>query len=125
MKLGMIVRPQPKEFDHLKELGLDFAEFDFNPTQYFGQSVEQIREIVPQLKEASLRTGVEGRCRWPLGKPSAQRRWLDQRRRMEQCPGNYQGRQRTGRKTLSVQRCLCPPADLLLKTSPQLLQLSK
>ena len=59
MKLGMIIRPQPEEFDHLKKLGLDFAELDFNPTEYFGMTIEQINEIVPQLKEASERTGIE------------------------------------------------------------------
>ena len=44
MKLGMIIRPQPEEFAHLKALGLDFAELDLNPVDFFGQPVSETTE---------------------------------------------------------------------------------
>ena len=58
MRLGMIIQPKPEEFDHLKELGLDFAELDLNPVNFFGKPVDELRSILPQLKEASARTGI-------------------------------------------------------------------
>ena len=54
----MIIQPKPEEFDHLKELGLDFAELDLNPVNFFGKPVDELRSILPQLKEASARTGI-------------------------------------------------------------------
>ncbi len=58
MKLGMIIQPVPEEFDHLKELGLDFAELDLNPVQFFGKPIDELCAVIPQLKEASARTGI-------------------------------------------------------------------
>lgn len=59
MKLGMIIQPKPEEFDHLKELGLDFAELDCNPVEFFGKPVDELKALAPELKAASERTGVE------------------------------------------------------------------
>ena len=59
MKLGMITRPLPESFDQLKDLGLDFAEFDLNPGNFFGPSLEEVKANLSELKAASERTGVE------------------------------------------------------------------
>lgn len=59
MKLGIIARPEPASFDHAKELGLDFVEFDCNPTSYFGLPKDELNAVKESLKEASQRTGVE------------------------------------------------------------------
>lgn len=64
MKLGIIERPKVESFDHAKELGLDFVEFDCNPPEFFGwgtteEQLKQLKEITPDLKAASERTGVE------------------------------------------------------------------
>lgn len=37
MKLGIIGAPEAKTLVHAKELGLDFVEFDLNPTEFFGR----------------------------------------------------------------------------------------
>ena len=58
MRLGMIIQPVPEEFDHLKNLGLDFAELDLNPVQFFGKPIDELRAILPELKAASERTGI-------------------------------------------------------------------
>ena len=34
MKLGIIASPEAASFDHAKELGLDFVEFDCNPVSF-------------------------------------------------------------------------------------------
>ena len=39
MKLGIIMPPKPDSFQKAKELGLDFVEFDCNPTSFFGVPV--------------------------------------------------------------------------------------
>lgn len=59
MKLGIIARPEPESFDHAKELGLDFLEFDCNPADYFGKPVQELLASKESLKEASQRTGIE------------------------------------------------------------------
>ena len=59
MKLGMIIQPKPEEFDHLKALGLDFAEIDCNPVDFFGKPVAELKALAPELKAASERTGIE------------------------------------------------------------------
>ncbi len=59
MKLGMIIQSKPEEFDHLKALGLDFAELDCNPVDFFGKPVEELKALAPELKAASERTGIE------------------------------------------------------------------
>ena len=66
MKLGMIIRPQPEEFAHFKALGLDFAELDLNPVDFFGQPVSETKANLPALKAASEENGVpvEAVGRW-------------------------------------------------------------
>ena len=59
MKLGIIQPVEPASFDHAKALGLDFVEFDCNPSFYFGKPVAEHLAIKESLKEASQRTGVE------------------------------------------------------------------
>lgn len=59
MKLGIISKPEAESFDHAKELGLDFLEFDCNPPSYFGGPVSKLLEIQEELKAASQRTGIE------------------------------------------------------------------
>ncbi len=59
MKLGIISQPEVQSFDHAKELGLDFVEFDCNPTAFFGRPVEELHAVKADLKAASQRTGVE------------------------------------------------------------------
>ena len=59
MKLGIILPPKPESFDHAKELGLDFVEFDCNPIPYGGQPKAELLASQEALKEASERTGVE------------------------------------------------------------------
>ncbi len=59
MKLGIIQQPVPESLDYAKKLGLDFVEFDCNPSNFFGRPMA---EVVPQqeaIKAASERTGVE------------------------------------------------------------------
>lgn len=38
MKLGIIGSPEAKTLVHAKELGLDFVEFDLNPSDFFWAS---------------------------------------------------------------------------------------
>lgn len=59
MKLGIISPIEPESFDHAKELGLDFVEFDCNPPGYFGKPLEELNAIKADLKAASERTGIE------------------------------------------------------------------
>ena len=59
MKLGIIAPPEAASIDHAKELGLDFVEFDCNPTDFFGVPVEELQQRQASIKEASERTGVE------------------------------------------------------------------
>ncbi len=59
MKLGIISPPEAASFDHAKELGLDFVEFDCNPPAYFGRPVAELQAVQGELKAASERTGVE------------------------------------------------------------------
>lgn len=59
MKLGIISAPEVQSFDHAKELGLDFVEFDCNPPGYFGKPTDELKRIQGDLKAASERTGVE------------------------------------------------------------------
>ena len=59
MKLGIIMPPKPESFDRAKELGLDFVEFDCNPTDFFGAPTADLLAAQDELKAASERTGVE------------------------------------------------------------------
>ncbi len=59
MKLGIIMPPKPESFDRAKELGLDFVEFDCNPTDFFGVPTADLLAAKDELKAASERTGVE------------------------------------------------------------------
>lgn len=59
MKLGIIMPPQAESFDKAKQLGLDFVEFDCNPTDFFGGPIADITARQEELKAASQRTGVE------------------------------------------------------------------
>ena len=60
MKLGIIARPEPESFDHAKELGLDFLEFDCNPADYFGKPGPGGRGAEGTPEGARLRTRIEG-----------------------------------------------------------------
>ncbi len=59
MKLGIISQPGKEAFYHAKELGLDFVEFDLNPTDFFGPPTEKVEALVPEMKAAMAETGVE------------------------------------------------------------------
>ncbi len=59
MKLGIIMPPKPDSFQKAKELGLDFVEFDCNPTSFFGVPVSELDAAKEDLKAASESTGVE------------------------------------------------------------------
>ena len=59
MKLGIIMPPKPDSFQKAKELGLDFVEFDCNPTSFFGVPVSELDAAKEELKAASESTGVE------------------------------------------------------------------
>lgn len=59
MKLGIIIRPDPKQLDYAKELGLDFVEMDLNYPEYFGRPMSEITPLLPEFKEAQKRTGME------------------------------------------------------------------
>ena len=89
MKLGIIGAPEAKTLVHAKELGLDFVEFDLNPTEFFGRPLDEVVKNQDEIKKAIEETGVE---------VGAVGRWashiLDE-------------------KALSVQRCVCSAAFLL------------
>lgn len=59
MKLGIIMPPKPESFQKAKDLGLDFVEFDCNPTSFFGVPVSELEAGKEELKAASESTGVE------------------------------------------------------------------
>ena len=59
MKLGIIMPPKPESFDKAKDLGLDFVEFDCNPTDFFGVPTADLLAVQDELKAASERTGIE------------------------------------------------------------------
>lgn len=59
MKLGIIMPPKPESFQQAKALGLDFVEFDCNPTSFFGVPVSELEAGKEELKAASESTGVE------------------------------------------------------------------
>ena len=59
MKLGIIMPPKPESFQQAKDLGLEFVEFDCNPTSFFGVPVSELDAAKEELKAASESTGVE------------------------------------------------------------------
>ena len=59
MKLGIIMPPKPESFEKAKALGLDFVEFDCNPTDFFGVPTAGLLAAKEELKAASESTGVE------------------------------------------------------------------
>ncbi len=59
MKLGIIQQPVPESLDHAKALGLDFVEFDCNPSNFFGRPMAEVVKQQEAIKAASQRTHVE------------------------------------------------------------------
>ena len=59
MKLGIIGAPEAKTLVHAKELGLDFVEFDLNPTEFFGRPLDEVVKNQDEIKKAIEETGVE------------------------------------------------------------------
>ena len=59
MKLGIIGTPEAQTLVHAKELGLDFVEFDLNPSEYFGCPMDEITPKLDEIKAAIAETGVE------------------------------------------------------------------
>lgn len=59
MKLGIISAPEAQSLVHAKELGLDFVEFDLNPTAFFGRPLDEITPKLEEIKAAVEETGVE------------------------------------------------------------------
>ena len=59
MKLGIIQPPKAESLEYAKSLGLDFVEFDCNPTAYFGQPMAEITKEKEAIRTASQKTGVE------------------------------------------------------------------
>lgn len=59
MKLGIIQPVEAASFDRVKELGLDFIEFDCNPANYFGKPMSEVLSIKEEIKAAQERTGIE------------------------------------------------------------------
>lgn len=59
MKLGIIRSPKGESLHEAKALGLDFVEFDCNPTDYFGVPMAQILPEQEAIARARDETGVE------------------------------------------------------------------
>lgn len=59
MKLGIISAPEAQSLVHAKELGLDFVEFDLNPSAFFGRPLDEITPKLEEIKAAVAETGVE------------------------------------------------------------------
>ena len=66
MKLGIIMPPKPESFQQAKSLGLDFVEFDCNPTSFFGVPVSELEAGKEELKAASGPTATSGPRSRPL-----------------------------------------------------------
>ena len=58
MKLGIIGSPEAKTLVHAKELGLDFVEFDLNPSDFFGRPLDEITPKLGEIQAAMEETGV-------------------------------------------------------------------
>lgn len=59
MKLGIIQPVEAASFDRVKELGLDFVEFDCNPANFFGKPMSEVLKDKEEIKAAQERTGIE------------------------------------------------------------------
>lgn len=59
MKLGIIQPVEAASFDRVKELGLDFVEFDCNPANFFGKPMSEVLRDKEEIKAAAERTGIE------------------------------------------------------------------
>ena len=59
MKLGIIGAPEAKTLVHAKELGLDFVEFDLNPSEFFGRPLDEVVKNQDEIKKTIEETGVE------------------------------------------------------------------
>ena len=59
MKLGIIGSPEGKTLVHAKELGLDFVEFDLNPSDFWGKPLDEITPKLGEIQAAMQATGVE------------------------------------------------------------------
>lgn len=59
MKLGIIQPPIADSLHYAKSLGLDFVEFDCNPTAFFGRPMAEIVKEQEAIKAASAQTQVE------------------------------------------------------------------
>ncbi len=59
MKLGIIQQPVPESLDYAQKLGLDFVEFDCNPSNFFGRPMTEVIPRQEAIKAASERTHVE------------------------------------------------------------------
>lgn len=59
MKLGIIGAPEAKTLVHAKELGLDFVEFDLNPTEFFGRPLDEASRTRTRLKRPLKRPALK------------------------------------------------------------------
>ena len=59
MKLGIIGSPEGKTLVHAKELGLDFVEFDLNPSDFWGCPLDEVTPKLGEIQAAMAETGVE------------------------------------------------------------------
>lgn len=59
MKLGIIGSPEGKTLVHAKELGLDFVEFDLNPSEFWGCPLDEVTPKLGEIQAAMAETGVE------------------------------------------------------------------
>ena len=59
MKLGIISPVAPESFQKAKDFGLEFLEFDLNPSDFFGGPLDEIERNKDAVKKASEETGVE------------------------------------------------------------------
>ena len=59
MKLGIIGSPEGKTLVHAKELGLDFVEFDLNPSDFWGKPLDETTPKPGEIQAAMQATGDE------------------------------------------------------------------
>lgn len=59
MKLGIIQQPVAESLEYAQSLGLDFVEFDCNPSNFFGKPMAEVMKEKEAIKAASERTHVE------------------------------------------------------------------
>lgn len=59
MKLGIIGAPEAKTLVHAKELGLDFVEFDLNPSEFFGRPLDEVVKNQDEIKRPLKRPALK------------------------------------------------------------------